>query len=63
MLIGGVPEDEVAFVTEEISLARSERKPLGRDLFDVIGQVCFKEVSFIFVVVCFVLLFPKVDLF
>jgi len=43
MLVGGIPQEEIEHVRSEVTEARTNRKLLGKDLFDAIGAICFKE--------------------
>ncbi|GMI44628.1 hypothetical protein TrCOL_g207 [Triparma columacea] len=43
MLVGGLEQHVVDAIAEKINLARTERKPLEKGLFDEVGEVCFNE--------------------
>mmetsp|Transcript_19760 Transcript_19760/g.36770 ORF Transcript_19760/g.36770 Transcript_19760/m.36770 type:complete len:822 (+) Transcript_19760:219-2684(+) len=43
MRVGGLQNTVVEDIAEQIRKARQERHPLGRGLFDEIGEVCFNE--------------------
>mmetsp|Transcript_12600 Transcript_12600/g.25690 ORF Transcript_12600/g.25690 Transcript_12600/m.25690 type:complete len:814 (+) Transcript_12600:250-2691(+) len=43
MLVGGLQKETVDAIASKIKLARTERKPLEKGLFDELGEVCFNE--------------------